>query len=193
MSEKLFIFLSILILFNCSGSVKYLEPNVNSFTSTRGISEHDIQKMCNDILEQIYSSDLIVSNSIPVIAMLKISNETSEYINTDDLVEKNIIIPLKENNKIRVAERKNLNKIIEEKVLGQAGLTDNEGSIADSSLIGVEYYVRGKLGSLEKSSFSKEYIWYSLSLQLISTANGEVKWTFNSELRKLRKKGFFHE
>ncbi|MBN2103546.1 hypothetical protein JW835_05840 [bacterium] len=181
-------------LLKCGGGVKYLKPNEESPINTSGISETDIKIMCNDILEKIKSSDLIRGNSIqPAIAILKITNETSEYINTNALIEENIIIPLKRGNFIRLIERKYLKKILEEKVLGQAGFTGKGNEIENYSLIGVDYYVKGELNSLEKTSFSKEYILYTLSLQFLSVSNSEIEYIFRTELRKLRKKGFFNE
>jgi hypothetical protein len=191
---KLILILPLIPLFKCGGGVKYLKPTEESSINASGISETDIKMICIDLLEKIKSSDFIRAKSMPpAVAILKITNETSEYINTDDLVEENIIIPLKNDNLIRLVERKYLHKILEEKSIGQAGLTNNDESLEKSLLTGVDYYVKGNLNSLEKTSFSKEYVWYTLSLQILSVSNSEIEWIFSSELRKLRKKGFFNE
>jgi hypothetical protein len=181
----------IVLFFNCTGSVNYAPPG--SIMNTDGISSLDLQMLTQDILSQIEKTDFNEKyGASPKVAFINIKNNTSEIINTEMIYDK-LIQAIIQSKKMVVLERNILNRILEERSLQQTGLTINDESIYAAQLSGAQALMAGSLDSIEKTNFTKQNIWIRLSLRFVSVANGEIDWTFSSELRKTRKKGFFND
>lgn len=176
-------------LFGCAGQSVYLSPGETTQMGS-DFSDTDLrtlaQKMYNSLqrkLDQMGLSD----STPPVVALLRVDNKTSEHINTDMIADK-LQIELLRAGSLRFVDRSKIEAMAREFDLGGSGLMDPETSKRAGSVLGVDYFLYGELGSIKKRAGKEQLSYYRLSMKLIDAQTNELIWADEGEIKKLSKK-----
>jgi uncharacterized protein (TIGR02722 family) len=162
-------------------------------TYTSGFSDTDLRLMAEKMAASLVACTSLSGREIKAkVALQSIRNGTSEYIDTETVLDK-IMVACAKTGRIGFVDRKILRDIAQEQGIVETGQRDLTQELTVARLSGADYFLTGSLVSIEKSSSAKETSWYRLSLRLVDVRTGEISWADEAELKKVTTSGFFDE
>lgn len=182
----------LIVLNGCAGSSKYVSTDQID-TATPGVSDTDVKKLANTIIERLLAADFITRYDKPItISLLEIENNTSEFVETDALFGENITAAIINSGSgvFEFVDRKLLEESIREAELAAEGLVSQEEATRLGRAAGVKLLMTGELTSIRTATRKKDQRYYKLSLRLVDTERNTIVWIANEEIRKVTKKGW---
>ncbi len=172
-----FVMVSIVLLGGCTGKSVYVRED--SVTQVMSYSDTDLKLLAEKMVSSLVSRDDLLSNK-PKIWVSHVNNTTSEYIDTEGLLDK-ISTALLKSGKIRLVDREATKQIAKEKYLIDLQRIDNDAAVKVGKLAGADYFLWGNLMSIP----SKEagIIYYKFTLRLVSM-DSEILWMEEKEIKK---------
>ena len=123
----------------------------------------------------------------PTIAILSISNETSEHIGSalDNLLS-SAETKLVQSGRWRVVDNTTLtgNAILAERVRSLGDDVDPETIAALGSELGIHYFINGRVGETAEKTSSTRRVQYFLYLRVTNVATREVEWQEQIDITK---------
>lgn len=174
-----------ILTFTSCGTSTYV-----STTSTAQISDKfsntDLRIMSQEIHNSIINRlDVIRRNfdQTPVIALIGIRNNTTEYIDTEDIADK-LQINLIQAGSLRFVDRSVLNDMIKQFDLKTTGLMDPNSAKEAGRVMGNDLFLIGDLTSIVAQDRRTRETFYRLSMRLIDAETNEIIWADESEVKK---------
>jgi penicillin-binding protein activator len=179
--------ITLFFLISCTGSSVYISPNETTQIDGK-YSDTDMKMMAESMYNSIINNLENVGQK-KVIALLSVSNKTSEHIDTKSIADK-LQIQLLKSETLRFVDRSKINAMISQFNLAESGIMDPTTIKSAGKVIGADYFLSGTLSSIEKRSRIKSLTFYRLSMRLIDTETNEIVWADEFEIKKLTLKGF---
>jgi uncharacterized protein (TIGR02722 family) len=179
-------------LCGCAGQSKYVGTETID-DLTPGVSDTDVKLLANTIVEKLLAADFIQRYEKPVtISMLPITNNTSEFIDTDALIGEKIMNAIVNSGSgtFEFVDRTLLEETIREAELGADGLVSQAEATELGRAAGVKLLMTGDLTSIRTATRRKDQRYYKLALRLVDTERNTVVWMANEEIRKISSKGW---
>ena len=129
------------------------------------------------------------SSKKPVLIVYRVSNETSQHINTRGITD-DIRLALLKSGKYRFINDAQRDNILHEGAYQDAGYVDPALRFTQGKQLGADYILSGALRSIEKREprqirlTKKKMIYYSLNLELTDLTTGEIAWADKVELAR---------
>ena len=166
----------------CSGSSLYVRED--KVTKTVSYNDTDLKLMAEKMVMSLLETDVITNK--PTIWVSEVQNNTSEYIDTQGILDK-ISVALLKSGKLRLVDRQALNKIAEEKMRIDYSRIDVQDAVRIGRIVGADYVMLGNLMSIEhkdKGVFSDDkLVYYKFTMRLVSM-DSEIVWMDEKELKK---------
>ncbi|MBA4311150.1 MAG: penicillin-binding protein activator LpoB [Chlorobiaceae bacterium] len=187
----LIVIILIFIISGCGSSV-YV-PTTSTTQLDDKYSDTDLRVMAQNMYQSIMDRLTVIrgdNKKAPVIAFLRISNKTSEYIDTDAIADK-LQIQLIKAGSLRFVDRGRIKDITSQFDLGASGIMNPETMKKAGKVIGNDYFLIGDLSSIAKQDRSTSLTYYRLSMRLIDAETDEIIWADESEVKKQKNKNLF--
>lgn len=185
LKRKKFFFLGfvVTILFaGCAGSSLYVRED--QVTKTMTYNDTDLKLMAEKMVGSLMETGAITNR--PIIWVSDIQNNTSEYIDTQGILDK-ISVALLKSGKVRMVDRQALDKLVQEKMRVDLRRIDVQDAVKLGKIVGADYVLLGNLMSMEhkdKGFFSDDkMVYYKFTMRLVSM-DSEIIWMDEKELKK---------
>ena len=177
------------VIVGCSGSSVYVrEDNV---TKTIDYSDTELKLMAEKMVISLLESPVIQSR--PKIWVSDVQNRTSEYIDTQGMLDK-ISVALLKSGKVRLVDREAVRKLAEEKMLVDMRRIDVQDAVKLGQVAGADYVLMGNLMSIEHKDegFLSEdkLVYYKFTMRLVGM-DSEILWMDEKEIKKTTDKSKF--
>jgi hypothetical protein len=172
----------IFTLLGCSGSSIYVRED--QVTKTITYSDTDLKLMAEKMVTSLLETDILKGR--PIIWISDVQNNTSEYIDTQGILDK-ISVALLKSGRIRLVDRQALDKLAKEKMLVDYKRIDVQDAVKIGKVIGADYVLLGNLMSIQqkdKGFFTEnKLVYYKFTMRLIGM-DSEIIWMDEKELKK---------
>lgn len=165
------------------------EPELRAGSTT--LSSLDIITASKSMADGLQKkmAEIYKGSSVPTIAILKVRNETRDYIDTDILTGQ-MRQQLMQNagGKIAFLDRQALEAITKEREAKRKGAI---GSTGEKVLLGADYFLTGALRSIDKVSGSKRFTYTYLEVHLTDAESSQIVWQESYEVKKEGRSAFY--
>ncbi len=172
-----------LLIIGCSGSSLYVRED--QVTKTMSFNDTDLKLMAEKMVSSLLETGAITGR--PIIWVSDIQNNTSEYIDTQGILDK-ISVALLKSGQIRLVDRQALSKLAQEKMIVDFKRIDVQDAVKIGQVVGADYVLLGNLMSIEhkEKSFLNEdkLVYYKFTMRLIGK-DSEIIWMDEKELKKI--------
>jgi uncharacterized protein (TIGR02722 family) len=151
-----------------------------SDTDLRGMAE----KMTRSLVSSVEIANATGTSSI---ALLNIRNATSEFINTNSILDK-MLVALLQTGRFSIVERNQIDKAASELNLSQSGFINNDSALRMGQGVAAKYVVFGELDSIRKESRTASLSYYKLTLKCLNCETTALIWADEYELKKAARK-----
>jgi penicillin-binding protein activator len=125
----------------------------------------------------------------PRIAFADVKNETNEIINKNMFVEKMRTLLLKNaGGRMVFLDREISEQIMKERGAKRAGMIGSSGS---KILSGADYFLTGKLSSIDKQSGGKRSTYTRYAFRLTDAESSDILWEDEYEVKKVGSAGWY--
>lgn len=167
-------------------NVDYGDPRaIEALTIAFGSS--DIQILAESIVRSILSANVLkpTGTNAPFVTIGEIENDTSEYIDTQAIVDK-IKVDLFRSGAARVVvgASRMRPQVDELSRQNDSGLYAQAGRSERGSMTPSRYRLQGFLASINKRADKMKDSYYVLNMELIDNQSGVLVWTDEKEIRK---------
>jgi uncharacterized protein (TIGR02722 family) len=131
---------------------------------------------------------LSTDGTTPIIALIGVRNNTTEYIDTEDIADK-LQIFLIDAGALRFVDRSVLNNMKDQFNLGRTGLMDPNTTKEAGRVLGNDYFLIGDLTSIVNRNRRQRQTYYRLSMRLVHAETNEIVWADESEVMKQTRRG----
>jgi uncharacterized protein (TIGR02722 family) len=180
--------LTILAL-GCGGNSVYVRED--EVTKTISYNDTDLKLLAEKMVESLLQSQ--VCKERPKIWVSEVQNATSEYIDSQGILDK-ISVALMKSGKVRLVDRQALKKLAEEKERVETRTMDVADAVRLGKIVGADYVLLGNLMSIEqkKAAFFNEerLVYYKFTMRLVSM-DSEIAWMEEKEIKKATDKSRF--
>jgi len=160
---------------------------------TAGISDTDIKMLGSTIVEDLLASGFIEHYEKPVtISLLPITNNTSEFIDTDAMFGQSIMEAIINSGSgvFQFVDRSMIEESIKEAELAADGLISQSEATRLGRMAGVTLLMNGDLTSIRTVAGKTDQRYYKLALKLVDSERNTIVWTSSNDIRKSTKKGW---
>lgn len=186
-NKNIFSFLIILALpllfVNCGGSSLYVRED--QVTKTMSYNDTDLKLMAEKMVMSLLETNALTDR--PKIWISDVQNNTSEYIDTQGILDK-ISVALLKSGKVRLVDRQSLTKLAQEKMLVDFKRIDVQDAVKIGKVVGADFVLLGNLMSIEhkdKGFLSDDkMVYYKFTLRLVGM-DTEIIWMDEKELKKI--------
>jgi hypothetical protein len=183
--------ISVPLVFGCAtGRSAYVDPSVVDEKGSQ-FGDTDMKLMSEEMISDLLQAPFLERIEKPAtISIIGITNDTSEFINTDDIADK-IMIALVRNGSgtFEFVDRKMIEETMREFELGASGIVSTEEATRLGRAAGVDFLMAGSLSSITKVDRREDQRFYRLSMRLVDVERNTVTWVHEKEIRKVAKKG----
>lgn len=188
----LFCLVGLIALSGCAGTSVYTDPSqIDQLTA--GISDTDIKMLGSTIVEDLLASGFIEHYEKPVtISLLPITNNTSEFIDTDAMFGQSIMEAIINSGSgvFQFVDRSMIEESIKEAELAADGLISQSEATRLGRMAGVTLLMNGDLTSIRTVAGKTDQRYYKLALKLVDSERNTIVWTSSNDIRKSTKKGW---
>jgi len=180
-----------MFLLGCAtGRSAYVDPSVVDEKGSQ-FGDTDMKLMSEEMVTQLLQAPFIERVEKPAsISIVGIKNETSEFINTDEIADKIMVALLNNGSQtFEFVDRSMLEETMNEFDLGSGGIVSTEEATKLGRAAGVDFLMTGTLSSITKVDRREDQRFYRLSVRLVDVERNTVAWVSEKEIRKVAKKG----
>jgi len=175
------------------GGAGTANPNLDAPAMSTTLDKADIDYLVNEILNPMLSSrfwvgEVRVASPPPLVAIWPIQNSTSYHID-DQLLAllSSIETTLVNSGDVRVVNRQRQTDLSREVGLQQGAAFDPATAQRVGRQMGVQYFVTGKISSVEEKIQSTRRVQYMLFIQVLEIETGLIKFQNESSRSKALK------
>lgn len=182
----------LLTIGGCAGSSRYTDTSqIDDLTA--GISDTDVKMLGNKIVQDLLAAGFIEYYDKPVtISLLPITNNTSEFIDTDSLFGQSIMEAIVNSGSgvFQFVDRSMIEESLKEAELAADGLISQAEATKLGRMAGVTLLMNGDLTSIRTVVGKTDQRYYKLALKLVDSQRNTIVWTSSEDIRKTSKKGW---
>jgi hypothetical protein len=175
-------FILLITLVNCSGSSVYIRED--EVTKSLSYSDTDLKLLAEKMVTSLIETDVLQNK--PLMWVSNVQNNTSEYIDTQGILDK-ISVALLKSGKVRLVERSQLDKLAQEKMIVEYQRIDVKDAVKIGQVVGADYILMGNLMSIEQKDegvFTEDkLVYYKMTMKLVDK-NAEILWMDEKEIKK---------
>lgn len=175
------------------GGAGTANPNLDAPAMSTILDKTDIDYLVNETLKPMLSSrfwagEVRAANPPPLIAIWPIQNNTSYHID-DQLLTllSSIETTLVNSGDVRVVNRQRQSELAREVGVQQGASFDPDTARRIGRQMGIQYFVTGKVTSVEEKIQSTRRVQYMLFIQVLEIETGLIKFQFESSRSKALK------
>ncbi|MFI3247411.1 MAG: penicillin-binding protein activator LpoB [Ferrimonas sp.] len=190
-----FILLLILTLgmSGCATHVDYQNPN-SVKTVDISFGSTDLQAMATNMVDSMLMSPAlsnITAHSRPIVFVDRVTNKTSEHIDTESITDK-ISTDLLNSGKFLFIDVSKMDAVKNQlDYQNHSGLVDPSKAIKFGRQVGAEYMLYGNLSSIVKQDGSNKSVYYKMTMRLMDLNTGLIEWADEKQLRKQQERRLF--
>jgi uncharacterized protein (TIGR02722 family) len=176
-------------LVGCAGKSVYVAPGETTQMGA-DFSDTDMRTMAQSMYNSLQERLVKIRGAdapVPVVALLRVDNKTSEHIDTDMIADK-LQIELLRAGTLRFVDRTRIRDMAKEFDLGASGFINPDMAKSAGKALGADYFLYGELGSIKKAEGKTRLNYYRLSMKLTDVETNEVLWAEDFEVKKMYKK-----
>ena len=178
------------VLGGCAGQSRYISPDDTTQVNAE-FSDTDFRMMANELADSMVRSDGVGGHETPPrIALLNITNKTSEYIDTNAIADK-IILAVMRTGRAQMVDRAILDQIQSELRLSESGFVAPSMYKSFGKAASADMLLTVELTSIEKREGRTTLMWYRLSMRLVDLETTLVVWMDEVEIKKESTRGIF--
>ena len=197
--QKLFVMILlpavVALVAGCTVSTRNVSPEEElNYDETYNFT--DKKKIVKTLVESLATKPPIGgSTDRPIIVVYGIANRTSEHISTSGITDE-IRKEILQTGKARFVNKEQRENIIQETEYQDSGRVSQATRIKQARQLGAKYMLTGTLRSIEKKEgrqfrlTKKNYIYYSLNLELTDLETSLIEWADSVELIREASKPF---
>jgi uncharacterized protein (TIGR02722 family) len=181
---------SMFVLGCATGRSAYVDPSVVDEKGAQ-FGDTDMKLMSEEIVSQLMQAPFLERVEKPAsISIVGINNETSEFINTDEIADKIMVALINNGSAVfEFVDRAMLEETMKEFELGSSGIVSTDQTTKLGRAAGVDFLMTGVLSSITKVDRKEDQRFYRLSVRLVDVERNTVAWVSEKEIRKVAKKG----
>lgn len=193
--QRKFLLLLILTLgvSGCATNIGYQDP---SSVETVDISfgSTDLQAMATNMVDSMLISPALINittNSRPIVFVDRVTNKTSEHIDTESITD-TISTDLLNSGKFLFIDMSKIDAVKNQlDYQNHSGLVDPSKAIKFGRQVGAEYMLYGNLSSIVKQDGSTKSVYYKMTMRLMDLNTGLIEWADEKQLRKQQERRLF--
>jgi len=160
-----------------------VDPSAMSRGAGTGIESQDILEVTDKMARKILDTPAIAQAAEPpVIAVLPVENNTRFPIQKDLFTDRiRAMLNSKTQGKVRFVARERMEAVDLERQLKQEGALSGK---PEGKVLGVDYFLTGKLGGLSQSGSTGQSDYILYTFQLIDANTTEIMWEDYHDIKK---------
>jgi PBP1b-binding outer membrane lipoprotein LpoB len=165
------------------------EPELKKGVTT--LSSADVRTASEQMAKSLLGkmAEIHKGEGVPTVAVLRLKNNTKDYIDTEILTDQIRQILMKESGgKIAFLDRASLEAIAREREAKRKGAL---GSTGEKVLLGANYFLTGALRSLDKVAGSRRWTYTYVDVRLTDAESSQILWEESYEVKKEGRSGFY--
>ncbi len=180
--------MSILICTACNAPVTTYGNSQKAETVNTDFGSTDLQMIAETMVGSLLESnrlepDPAEPNKAPLVTVDRITNNTSEHIDTKSITDK-IRTSLIKSGKVRFSAATEAMGALQSQYRQQAVFADAATAKTAGKHAGAKYMLRGDISSIVKSQGRTKDVYYKLTLNLVDLESGVIDWADEKEIRK---------
>jgi len=180
--------MSILICTACNAPVTTYGNSQKAETVNTDFGSTDLQMIAETMVGSLLESnrlepDPAEPNKAPLVTVDRITNNTSEHIDTKSITDK-IRTSLIKSGKVRFSAATEAMGALQSQYRQQAVFADAATAKTAGKHAGAKYMLRGDISSIVKSQGRTKDVYYKLTLNLVDLESGLIDWADEKEIRK---------
>jgi len=176
------------------GGAGTAKPNLDAAAMSVGLDREDINYLVAENIESLSKSrfwnrDIETAPAPPVVAIWPIENRTTQHLDDQLLtILSSIETSLVQSGDVRVVNRMRQEELAREIGLQRSGMFDPATAQQLGKQLGAEYFVTGRITSVDEKLDKARRLQYSLFMQVLQIETGLVMWqheaTRSKEIRR---------
>lgn len=190
--KSVIVFMALWLLGGCATKIDYGDATAVE-TTTIDFGSTDLQQMASSMVDSLLSFPPMVEATRerrPVIFVEKVSNKTTEHIDTESITD-TISNRLLRSGKFRFVDMGKSRVALEQMEFQNSGLVDRSTAVKIGRQIGAEYMMYGNLAAIDKRDGDSRDLYYKFTLRLMHLESGLIEWSDEKEIRKTAEKSLF--
>jgi hypothetical protein len=174
----------------CAGNTQRLDPDSEDDALIGTIGSQDLRSISMQMAQSLVRIPQIQNASAPpTIAFTEVVNKSSEIMDTNDFLYKVRTELIKNSGgKMTFLDRDVVQQIMRERQAKSDGVvTGGE----DKPLLGSDYFLAGRVESLDRSMGNARTTYMRLSFRLTDAQTSAIVWEDDYEVKKLRRAGLY--
>ncbi len=182
--RAILVFALLTLLNACAPVVQRIPVSTEVAGINYGTTSRDFEAICQQMAQSIISTPAIrFAERTPTIAFLKVDNRSSEYIDTEGMLEKIRFLLMKYGEgKITFLDRKHVEEILKERARKRGGNFSGE---LKGKIYGVSYFLTGSITSIDKSAGKNKSQYMRYSFRLTDAETDSIVWEDEFEFKKV--------
>ncbi|MBY5993050.1 penicillin-binding protein activator LpoB [Ferrimonas balearica] len=181
-----------LVLAGCQSKVEYRDATeVETVDISFGSS--DLQAVATKMVDSMLTTPSVMqltANDRPIIFVDRVTNKTSEHIDTESITD-TISTRLLRSGQFRFIDMTRVDAVRKQlDYQNSSGLVDPSKAIQFGRQVGAQYMLYGNLSSIVKRDGSTQDVYYKMTMRLMDLETGLIEWADEKELRKQKSKSF---
>ncbi|WP_028115673.1 penicillin-binding protein activator LpoB [Ferrimonas senticii] len=183
-----------LVLSGCASKVEYGDATAVE-TVDLGFGSTDLQAVAAKMVDSMMTTPsvqmLTANNQRPVLFVDRVTNKTSEHIDTESITD-TISTQLLRSGQFRFIDMTKVDAVRKQlDYQNHSGLVDPSKAIQFGRQVGAQYMLYGNLSSIVKDNGSTKDVYYKMTMRLMDLDSGLIEWADEKELRKQKSKTLF--
>ncbi|MBY5922423.1 penicillin-binding protein activator LpoB [Ferrimonas balearica] len=181
-----------LVLAGCQSKVEYRDATeVETVDISFGSS--DLQAVASKMVDSMLTTPSVVrltANDRPILFVDRITNKTSEHIDTESITD-TISTRLLRSGQFRFIDMTRVDAVRKQlDYQNNSGMVDPAKAIQFGRQVGAQYMLYGNLSSIVKRDGSTQDVYYKMTMRLMDLETGLIEWADEKELRKQQNRSF---
>jgi len=188
----------LLALAGCASSgsgptVSYVDPNTVDTTAI-GFNSTDLQTTAKSMVDQMLSSPVIIKltkNQSPVMYVQGLTNNTSEFINTQAVTD-TISTELLQSGQFQFVDMNKVKAIKKQlNYQNKSGMVDPTTAAKIGQQVGAQFMLYGDVAGISQSNSSQQSQYFQVTMKLLNIQSGLIVWQGQQQIRKVEKRKTF--
>lgn len=171
----------------CSGPVTHYGNAQAVETVNADFGSTDLQMIADKMVASLVASNTLQPDPAdpgraPLVAVVRLRNDTSEHIDTKSITDK-IRVSLLKSGKVRFSALDQQAELMQQYKL-QGVMADAATQKAAGKQIGAKYILGGNISSIVKQQGRTKDVYYKITLQVTDIESAVIDWADEVEIRK---------
>jgi len=161
--------------------------NLDEYAMGTGLDRRDIDRLYDENARSMMESAVVGQwkKDSPVVAILPITNETSEHVGPQlEALLSKLETQLVNGGFAQVVSRERQNQLIAELEKQRGGAFDPGSAATYGKQLGARYFVTGKLHDSAERTKGERRVQYFLFMQVVDVESGVIRWQNEAKLSK---------